>query len=92
VPNNHILSCKDELKISRLGSNSAKSSVSMFSCGGECFAVTPLFEGGVGVNVSSITADKCGDVTVTQHRSIKATEAEQNFTFQLNAQFVLRLR
>jgi hypothetical protein len=30
------------------------------------FAVTQLSEGAVGVNVSSITADKYGNVTVTQ--------------------------
>src|SRR5258708_15383115 len=34
------------------------------------FAVTQLFEGEVGVNVSSITADKYGDVTVTQGNGI----------------------
>jgi hypothetical protein len=34
------------------------------------FAVTQLFEGAVGVNVSSITSDKYGDVTVTQGNGV----------------------
>ncbi len=34
------------------------------------FAVTQLSEGAVGVNVSSITADKHGDVTVTQGNGV----------------------
>ena len=34
------------------------------------FAVTPLSEGAVGVNVSSITADKNGNVIVTQGNGV----------------------
>ncbi len=50
-----------------IGTNQSAQAVSVKKSN---FAVTQLFEGAVGVNVSSITADKYGDVTVTQGNGI----------------------
>ena len=50
-----------------IGTNQSAQAVSVKK---STFAVTKLFEGAVGVNVSSITADKYGDVTVTQGNGV----------------------
>lgn len=50
-----------------IGTNQSAQAVSVKK---DNFAVTQLFEGAVGVNVSSITADKYGDVTVTQGNGV----------------------
>ncbi len=50
-----------------IGTNQSAQAVSVKKSN---FAVTQLFEGAVGVNVSSITTDKYGDVTVTQGNGV----------------------
>jgi hypothetical protein len=50
-----------------IGTNQSPQAVSVKKSN---FAVTQLFEGAVGVNVSSITTDKYGDVTVTQGNGV----------------------
>jgi hypothetical protein len=50
-----------------IGTNQSAQAVSVKKSN---FAVTQLFEGAVGVNVSSITTDKYGDATVTQGNGV----------------------